>query len=437
MNINNAQGGTSLVTRIVNGSILIISFWFLETALEAYIFQIDSRSFTQQLISPNLHELWMRVLLVSGIILFLFYTNSVSQREHTEKQLHERMKLAELSSEIGIALTKGQTLNESLQLSSGALVKHLDALFARIWIFNEKENVLELKSSAGLYTHLNGPHSRIPFGKYKIGVIAKERRPHLTNSVIGDPQVSDQDWAKREKIVAFAGHPLVIDNKLIGVMALFSRNLFTEIILKALSHVADIVAIGIQQKILENKHKEMAITDELTGLLNRRGFFTLAEHQCRVATRNKKILALLYLDLDGLKTINDELGHEAGDQALVDTSNIFKATFRSSDIIARMGGDEFAVLLTDLPNPNDENTIVKHLLDNLIKHNELGIRNYELGISIGVAYHNPENSCSIGTLLNQADESMYVNKTLRRSKRDSTDANYKKINHFNCKSPIL
>jgi diguanylate cyclase (GGDEF)-like protein/PAS domain S-box-containing protein len=345
---------------------------------------------------------------------FVAQIQDITDRKQAEDQLRERMKLAELSSDIGIALTKGHTLDESLQLSSEAIVKHLEALFARIWIFNEKEKVLELKSSAGLYTHLNGPHSRIPLGKYKIGIIAEERRPHLTNSVVGDPNISDQEWAKREEIIAFAGHPLVIDNKLIGVMALFSRNPFTGIVLNALSHMANIVTLGIQQKIMVDKHRELAITDDLTGLLNRRGFFALAEHQCRVATRSNKIIALLYLDLDGLKIINDELGHEAGDQALVDTANIFKATFRSSDIIARMGGDEFAVLLTDLPNPNDENTIIKHLLDNLTKHNESGRRNYELGISIGIAFYSPEDSCSVGKLLNQADKSMYKNK--KRSK---------------------
>jgi diguanylate cyclase (GGDEF)-like protein len=326
------------------------------------------------------------------------------------------MKLAELSSEIGLALTKGQTLNDSLQLSSEALIEHLDALFARIWTFNDKEDVLELKSSAGLYTHLNGPHSRIPLGKYKIGIIAKERRSHLTNSVIGDPNISDQKWAKREKIVAFAGHPLVIDNKLIGVIALFSRNVLTELVLKALSHVADIVALGIKQKKMEDKHRELAITDELTGLLNRRGFFTLAEHQCKLSTRSKRTMALLYLDLDGLKIINDEFGHEVGDKALVESAHIFRATFRSSDIIARIGGDEFAVLLTELPNRNDENSIMKHLQDNIKKHNKSEILNFALLFSMGMAYYNFENPCSISKLLSQADKSMYENKTLRKSK---------------------
>ena len=169
-----------------------------------------------------------------------------------------------------------------------------------------------------------------------------------------------------------------------------------------------------ERKKMEQQLKEAAITDVLTGCLNRRGFFTLADHQCKIATRSETIMALLYIDLDGLKVINDELGHEAGDQALVDIATIFKKTFRSSDIIARIGGDEFAVLLTDLSNLHNEKTIINHLQDNLTKHNELKIRKYELGISIGVAYYQPEASCSVSELLNQADELMYENKNMKK-----------------------
>lgn len=81
----------------------------------------------------------------------------------------------------------------------------LDAAFARIWTFNEADDVLELQASAGIYTHLDGAHSRVPVGKFKIGLIAEEREPHLTNSVVGDARVGDQEWAKREGMVAFAG----------------------------------------------------------------------------------------------------------------------------------------------------------------------------------------------------------------------------------------
>jgi len=411
------QTKTSASRWIVTGSLLIIVFWIIETAFEAYVFRIDTRSFLQQLQFPTIHELWMRLLVIGAVILFLFYSYSVNKRRQAEMQLHERMRVAELSSDIGLAFTRGHNLHESLQFTSEGLVKHLNALFARIWILNERENVLELKSSVGLYTHLNGPHGRIPVGKYKIGIIAKDRKPHLTNSVIGDPNITDQEWAKREQIVAFAGHPLIIDNNLIGVMGLFSRETLTELTLNALSHIADIVTLGIQQKIMEEKYRELSITDDLTGLLNRRGFFTLADHQCNVATRNKKIMALLYLDLDGLKIINDELGHEAGDQALIDSAKIFKSSFRSSDIIARIGGDEFAVLLTDLSSPREENNIIQHLKDNLKRHNELRKRDFELGISIGIAYFDPEELCSVGQLLKQADESMYKNKTLETLKK--------------------
>ena len=75
-----------------------------------------------------------------------------------------------------------------------------------------------------MYTHLDGPHSRVPVGKYKIGLIAQERKPHLTNAVVGDPRVSDQEWAQREGMVAFAGYPLVVDDRLVGVMAMFARH---------------------------------------------------------------------------------------------------------------------------------------------------------------------------------------------------------------------
>ncbi len=99
---------------------------------------------------------------------------------------------------------------------------NLHGAFARIWTLNPLGDVLELQASAGQYTHLDGPHSRVPVGKYKIGLIAQERQPHLTNTVVGDPRVSDQEWAQREGMVAFAGYPLIVEDRLLGVMAMFA-----------------------------------------------------------------------------------------------------------------------------------------------------------------------------------------------------------------------
>ena len=140
----------------------------------------------------------------------LVVAHDITERTRAEQALAERALVAELGAEIGFALTRGRTLHEILQGCCEALVRNLDAAFARIWTLNEPAQMLELQASAGLYTHLDGPHSRVAVGQYKIGLIASERLPHITNTVIGDPRVGDQEWAKREGMVAFAGYPLLV-----------------------------------------------------------------------------------------------------------------------------------------------------------------------------------------------------------------------------------
>lgn len=171
----------------------------------------------------------------------------------------------------------------------------------------------------------------------------------------------------------------------------------------------------LQMEITERKNAEeqlrlKSITDDLTGLFNRRGFFTLSEKQWKSANRYKRKMSLMYMDLNEMKTINDKLGHAAGDQALIDIANLFRKTFRETDIIARMGGDEFAVLITDMTSLNDEHIIVRHLLDHLKIHNEQSGKAYSLSLSIGVSIFNPEYPSTLETLLKQADMLMYEDK---------------------------
>ena len=100
-------------------------------------------------------------------------------------------------------------------------MRHLDVSFARIWTLDPQEDVLVLQASAGQYTHIDGPHSRVPIGQFKIGWIAQQRQPHLTNDVPHDTRISDPDSARRERMVAFAGYPLLIEDRLMGVLAMF------------------------------------------------------------------------------------------------------------------------------------------------------------------------------------------------------------------------
>lgn len=229
--------------------------------------------------------------------------NEIAERIRVEEELKQRIRLAELNSDIGIALIGGGSLQDILQQCAEALVRHLDAAFARIWTLNQDENVLELQASAGMYTQINGTHSRIPVGKFKIGAIAAARQPHLTNAVIGDPRIHNQEWAAREGIVAFAGYPLIVSEQLVGVIAIFARQPIADFILQAMGTVSHGIALGIQSKEVElalNQAKQkLAKEKELNDLKSR--FISMASHDLRTP------LTVIFLASDLLKNFGSKL----------------------------------------------------------------------------------------------------------------------------------
>ena len=172
----------------------------------------------------------------------------IEQRTRAEASLHERVCTSMLSNDVALALNAGTELQGMLQQCAELVVRHLDVAFTRLWTLNEATQTLELQASAGMYTHLDGPHSRIKLGQYKLGIIALEKKPHLTNSVQTDAWVSDHEWAAREGMVAFAGYPLLLEGRTLGVLALFARQPLGEDVLKALGSVADSIALGIERK---------------------------------------------------------------------------------------------------------------------------------------------------------------------------------------------
>src|SRR4030042_6562211 len=149
-----------------------------------------------------------------------------------------------------------------------------------------------------------------------------------------------------------------------------------------------------EYKILEEKLHVLSLTDELTGIYNRRGFFTLAEQVLKLCKRQKKGVYLLYADIDNLKKINDTFGHKEGDLALIEIADILKKSYRDSDIAARIGGDEFVVIPIGTTGDNIE-LIISRLQKAIEIHNSKGNRKYNLSVSIGVTYYNPEHRCSI------------------------------------------
>src|SRR5213080_3100789 len=176
------------------------------------------------------------------------------------------------------------------------------------------------------------------------------------------------------------------------------------------------------QDITERKRAEAALqslslVDELTGLYNRRGFLAVTEQHLAAIRRNKKMPVILYADLDGLKVINDSLGHHEGDRALVKAAEILKETFRSSDILARLGGDEF-VALAAIAQDESAELLTRRLQEQFDASNALNGRPYDLSVSVGVAHFDDEDRYSIEDLMAQADRAMYEDKRRKPSRQN-------------------
>jgi diguanylate cyclase (GGDEF)-like protein/PAS domain S-box-containing protein len=278
----------------------------------------------------------------------------------------------------------------------------------RLKAFNESivQGVAEailIEDDQGILTFAN------PAAEELLGYTSEELIGRHWKSIVPDEQVDkvQQELAKRPRAiesryetgllskegqvipVIVSARPLFEDGQFVGVLTAFT----------------DIT----ERKWMEEKLAHIATHDTLTGLRNRLGFFTLAEQQLKIADRTKTKLSLLFADFDHLKQINDTFGHREGDRALIETANILKETLRESDIIGRIGGDEFVVLATETDAASTK-ILATRLQENLEARNARGDLCYELSLSVGLAYYDPENPCSIEELLARADRAMYEKK---------------------------
>lgn len=172
-----------------------------------------------------------------------------------------------------------------------------------------------------------------------------------------------------------------------------------------------ILAAGTGLVVLHRKREAalhaVALCDELTGLYNRRGWFLLAEHELERARRTSSARVLLFVDLDGLKHVNDSLGHREGDRAIADVASVLLAASRASDLVGRVGGDEFVLLLGD---DGQAGAARGRLLEALETHNARSGAGFELRLSVGAAVWFPDEACTLDELVRRADEGMYVDK---------------------------
>jgi len=183
--------------------------------------------------------------------------------------------------------------------------------------------------------------------------------------------------------------------------------------LRAAVHPA--VWSAVKHALIDRELRCLALTDDLTCLYNRRGFFAAATHMLKLARRNGQCLLLFFCDFDDLKMINDSFGHGEGDLALVRTADALEDAFRASDILARLGGDEFVVLALEQSTRTQE-VILQRLKKSLKKRNA-GQARYGLSLSIGVARFDPKRAVTLGELMAEADKAMYEQKRISKNAR--------------------
>jgi diguanylate cyclase (GGDEF)-like protein/PAS domain S-box-containing protein len=244
--------------------------------------------------------------------------------------------------------------------------------------------------------------------------VLEERRPLVTSMPSLDPRYRGMpDW--HLEVGPLLAVPAIMSGVIVGLVVVANpANPYVENDLQAVERLADLYAIAVERARTENELREMSLVDELTGVYNRRGFMTLAEQQMKFAHRTKKDMVLFYADLDDLKLINDSFGHERGDAALVEAAELLKDAFRESDIVARIGGDEFAVLAIDIAEGKAA-ALTRRLREKLQARNARADAPYAISFSLGVARYEPDRPCSLQELLTAADRRMYQEKSSKKS----------------------
>jgi PAS domain S-box-containing protein len=220
----------------------------------------------------------------------LEHSDAFAELHQAHKQLQVRAQDAALVTELTAAVTESGSLRAILQDCAEIVVRHFNAAFVRIWTHDEGNAMLELQASAGIYTRIDGTFSRVPVGTLKIGMIAQNREPYLSNNLASDPFIRDKDWANREGLESFAAYPLTIEHRVVGVLAMFARHPFPDATLHKLSLIAE----GMAQCVIRKW------ADDEVRLLNQ-------ELEQRVNQRTQELAAAKRtLELDLVKRQRDE-----------------------------------------------------------------------------------------------------------------------------------
>ena len=327
-----------------------------------------------------------------------------SYTDAVDEDRSRRTREATLRGEINHLLARPVNTRRTLQACTDAIVNHLNVVFARIWTLKRGEGILRLQASSGLYTGLHGTYSRVPVGHHKIGVIAETRVPYLTNAALGDPRI-DQEWVRQEGIVAFAGYPLLVDDRVVGVIAMFARLPIEPETLETIGSIAGIVAQGIERKRSQKKlrraikaHDE-AILEERTRIA-RDMHDGLLQNVTGIALQLRAVLPRVRSAPEEAATVLErilELAERTSTEArlavvgmrhITESGDLVKVLQSAAEQALEESGLALSVIVrgrTHVMSPrvcNAATLIVQHAITNVLRHAQA--HSVQLGVEFGM-----------------------------------------------------
>jgi diguanylate cyclase (GGDEF)-like protein/PAS domain S-box-containing protein len=335
------------------------------------------------------------------------------------KQVEEEVRhyTRQLEALFNIGTTVSQTLNLE-ELLGSVLDKVLEVMgldVTAIFLLEEENETLALRAYRGMSVKLVRELSVLRDGDGFINQVAKSGKPLLVEDVSADRRFGTSR-IKFGDIQSFAVVPAMSKEKILGVIGVgsHSHREFPDWEVRMLETIANQIGMAIENAQLYEHALELAFTDSLTGLYNRRYFMEQIEREFIRANRGKVALSLIMVDLDGLKSVNDRFGHHEGDIFLREVAGIIKANTRASDVAARWGGDEFMLLSPE--TDSDSAWKIAERIRGQVKRYHRILEGEEVGITISVGIVSyPVHASMISELLRRADEAMYS------AKRDGKD----------------
>jgi diguanylate cyclase (GGDEF)-like protein/PAS domain S-box-containing protein len=352
----------------------------------------------------------------------------ITAAKKAELALREQTAFVELLQKITLSANAAPSSREALQECMALVCAHMSWPVGHVYMYDSAARELVPTE----LWHLDDPALRRAFcdvtastrfgpGAGLVGRVLKSRKAEWVRDVseiLDDPRA---EISKTSGIRAQFAFPVLVAAEVVAVLEFFTGQ--PEPPHERLLTIMGNVGVQLGRAVERERHlaaiEALSLTDELTGLCNRRGFMEQARRQIKVLGRQRRSALLIFVDLDGLKQINDGLGHEVGDAAIVAAADVLRKSFRDTDVIARFGGDEFVVLVVEA-EASVSSRILGRINGNLQRKNEMPERRFTLAMSIGVSVYSPELPLPLEELLAKADAAMYQHKQQRKLGQHST-----------------